>query len=64
MRANPRLHVSLKILRNAGHDLGDALSAPPPAGDSMHIWIDGVAYTLEDVFRMAEEELEEFEQSA
>jgi hypothetical protein len=30
----------------------------------MHIWIDGVAYTLEDVFRMAEEELEEFEQSA
>ncbi len=62
MSSNPRLDVALKILRNAGHDIGDALIARPQAGDSMRIWIDGVAFTVEDVFRMAEEELKEFEQ--
>ena len=62
MSSNPRLDVALKILRNAGHDIGDALIAPPQAGDSMRIWIDGVAFTFEDIFRMAEEELKEFEQ--
>lgn len=63
MSSNPRLEVALKILRNAGHDIGDALMTPPQAEDSMRIWIDGVAYTFEDLFRMAEEELKEFEQS-
>jgi hypothetical protein len=29
----------------------------------MRIWIDGVACTFEDVFRMAEEEFKESEQS-
>jgi hypothetical protein len=63
MSSNPRLDVVLKILRNAGHDIGDALIARPQAGDSMRIWIDGVACTFEDVFKMAEQELKESEQS-
>jgi hypothetical protein len=63
MSSDPRLDVALKILRNTGHDVADALIALPQARDSMYIRIDGVACTFQDIFRMAEEELEESERS-
>jgi hypothetical protein len=65
------LDVALKILKAAGHQIGDAYIPPAPHGDAMRIWIDGVSCTLGDVLKMAllefdgkiaKEEIEEFEQ--
>jgi|HubBroStandDraft_3_1064219.scaffolds.fasta_scaffold343622_1 hypothetical protein len=62
MSSDPKLDVALKILKLAGHQIGDA-HIPPPlhGGDAMRVWIDGVPCTFEDVFKMAEEEIEESE---
>lgn len=54
----PKLEEALKILKDAGHQIGD----PPRYEDAMHIWIDGVSCTFEDVIGMAEEEIKESEQ--
>jgi len=71
MSSDPSLDIALKILRNAGHQIGDAHIPPPQVGDAMRIWIDGVSCTLGDVLKMAllefdgkiaKEEIEEFEQ--
>jgi len=62
MSPDPNLDTALKILRNAGHQIGEAHIPPPQAGDAMRIWIDGVSCTLGDVLRMAKEEIEESEQ--
>ena len=51
------LDVALKILKAAGHQIGDAHIPPAPHGDAMRIWIDGVPCTLRSIFRMAEEEI-------
>jgi hypothetical protein len=48
------LDVALKILKAAGHQIGDAYIPPAPHGDAMHIWIDGVPCTLRGILRMAE----------
>jgi hypothetical protein len=48
------LDVALKILKAAGHQIGDAYIPPAPHGDAMRIWIDGVPCTLRGVLRMAE----------
>ena len=52
----------LKILKAAGHQIGDAYIPPAPHGDAMRIWIDGVPCTFEDVFKMAAEEIKEADQ--
>jgi hypothetical protein len=51
--------VALKLLKVAGRQIGDAHIPLPPRGAGMRIWIDGVPYTFEDVFKMAVEELRE-----
>jgi hypothetical protein len=51
--------VALKLLKVAGHQIGDAHVPLPPRGEGMRIWIDGVPRTFEDVFKMAVEELRE-----
>ena len=61
MSSDPRVDAALMILRDAGHQIGDAHIPPAPHGDAMRIWIDGVPCMLEDVLKMAEEEREEFE---
>jgi hypothetical protein len=48
------LDVALKILKAAGHQIGDAYIPPAPHGDAMRIWIDGVPCTLRGILRMAE----------
>jgi hypothetical protein len=57
MSSDPRLDAALTILRDAGHQIGDAYFAPDDGG-TLKIWIDGVPCTLRGVFRMAEEEIE------
>jgi len=52
------LDVALKILKAAGHQIGDAYIPPAPHGDAMRIWIDGFPCTLRGVSKMAEEEIE------
>jgi hypothetical protein len=52
------LDAALKILKAAGHQIGDAHIPPAPHGDAMRIWIDGVPCTLRGVLRMAEEVIE------
>ena len=61
MSSDPKLGVALKILKLAGHQIGDTRIPPPLHGDAMRVWIDGVPCTLEDVFKMAAEEIEESE---
>jgi hypothetical protein len=61
MSSDPKLDVALKILKLAGHQIGDARIPPSLHGDAMRVWIDGVPRTFEDVFKMAEEEIEESE---
>jgi hypothetical protein len=61
MSSDPRLHSALMILRDAGHQIGEAYIPPPQDGNGMRIWIDGVPCMLEDVLKMAEEERKEFE---
>jgi hypothetical protein len=61
MSSDPKLDVALKILKLAGHQIGDAHIPPPRHGDAIRVWIDGVPCTFEDVFKMAEEEIEESE---
>ena len=53
--------MALKLLKVAGHQIGEAYIPPPQDGDGMRIWIDGVPCMLEDVLKMAEEERKEFE---
>jgi hypothetical protein len=60
MSSDLRLDVALKLLKVAGYQIGDA--PPPPRGEGMRIWIDGVPCTFEDVFKMAAEEIKEAEQ--
>jgi len=59
--SDPKLDVALKILKLAGHQIGDTRIPPALHGDAMRVWIDGVPCTFEDVFKMAEEEIEESE---
>ena len=59
MSSNLKLDVALKLLKVAGHQIGDAHIPPPPCPEGMRIWIDGVPRTCEDVFKMAVEELRE-----
>jgi hypothetical protein len=58
MSSDPVLNSALTILRDAGHQIGDAHIPPPQDGYAMGIWIDGVPCTFEDVLKMAEEEIE------
>jgi len=58
MTSDLNLDVALKILKAAGHQIGDAHIPPAPHGDAMRIWIDGVPCTLRSVLRMAEEEIQ------
>jgi hypothetical protein len=62
MSSYPKLNVSLKILKLAGHQIGDAHIPPSRDGHTMRVWIDGVPCTLEDVLKMLEEEIKESEQ--
>jgi hypothetical protein len=59
MGSNLKLDVALKLLKVAGHQIGDAHIPLPPRGEGTRIWIDGVPRTFEDVFKMAVEELRE-----
>ena len=61
MSSDPKLDVALKILKLAGHQIGDTRIPPLLHGDAMRVWIDGVPCALEDVFKMAEEEIQESE---
>jgi len=51
--ADPKLAVALKTLKEAGHDVGGTFVDP---GGTVHIWIDDVACTYQEIFRMAEDE--------
>ena len=62
MSSDPKLDVALKILKLAGHQIGDAHIPPPPDGHAMVIWIDGVPCTVEGVLKMVEKEIRESEQ--
>jgi hypothetical protein len=62
MSSDPKLDVALKILKLAGHQIGDAHFPPPLHGYAMRISIDGVPCTLEGVLKMVEEEIRESEQ--
>ena len=57
MSSDPKLDVALKILKLAGHQIGDAHIPPSQDGHTMRVWIDGVSCTLEDVLKMVEEEI-------
>ena len=39
MSSDPKLDVALKILKLAGHQIGDAHIPPPQDGDTMRVWI-------------------------
>jgi hypothetical protein len=54
--------VALKILKVAGHQIGDEHFPPTRHREATGIWIDGVPCTFEDVFKMADEELKESQQ--
>jgi hypothetical protein len=54
--------LTLKILKLAGHHIGDAHIPPSQDGHTMRVWIDGVPCTLEDALKMVEEEINESEQ--
>ena len=62
MSSDPKPDVALKILKLAGHQIGAAIIPPSQDEYAMRIWIDGVPCTLEDVLKMAEEEIKESEQ--
>jgi hypothetical protein len=62
MSSEPKLNVDLKILKLAGHQIGDAHIPPSQDGRTMRVWIDAVPCTLEDVLKMVEEEIKESEQ--
>jgi hypothetical protein len=64
MGSDLKLDVALKLLRVAGHQIGDAHISPPVRGEALRIWIDGVPCKLVDVFKMTEEELKESQQPA
>ena len=51
MSSDPKLNVALKILKLAGHQIGEA-HIPAHDGDTMRVWIDGVPCTLEEVLKM------------
>jgi hypothetical protein len=51
--ADPKLAAALKTLKEAGHDVGETFVDP---GGTEGIWIDDVACTCEEIFRMAEDE--------
>ena len=57
MTSDLNLGVALKILKAAGHQIGDVHIPPPPQALEMRVWIDGVSCTLEDVLKMVEEEI-------
>jgi hypothetical protein len=57
MSSDPKLSVTLKILKLAGHQIGDAHIPPSQDGHAMRVWIDGVPCTVEDVLKMVEEEI-------
>ena len=59
MSSDLKLDVALKILKVAGHQIGDAHIRPPQHGEKMRIWIDGVPCTVRGLFRMAEEEIQD-----
>ena len=59
MSADLKLEVALKLLKVAGHQIGDAHIPRPPRREEMRIWIDGVPCTFVGVFKMADEELKE-----
>ena len=61
MSSDPKLDVALKILKLAGHQIGD-VHIRPQDGEPMRVWIDGVPCAFEDVLKMAEEERKESEQ--
>ena len=50
MSSDPKLDVALKILKLAGHKIGDAHIPPPQDGYAMVIWIDGVFLALLRVY--------------
>ena len=54
MTSDLNLDMALKILKAAGHQIGDAHIPPAAHGDAMRIWIDGVPCTLRGILRMAE----------
>ncbi len=62
MSSDPKLDVALKILKLAGHQIGDAHIPPPQSGYPTVILIDGVPCTVEGVLKMVEEEIRESEQ--
>jgi hypothetical protein len=62
MSSDLKLDAALKLLKVAGHQIGDAHIPPPPRGEGMRIWIDGVPCSFVDVFEMAEEKLKESQQ--
>ncbi len=59
MSSDLKLDVALKLLKVAGHQIGDAHVPPLPCRERMRIWIDGVPCTFVGVFKMADEELKE-----
>ena len=54
-----KLDVALKILKLAGHQIGDADMLQTQNGYVVGICIDGVPCTFEDVWKMAEEDIKE-----
>jgi hypothetical protein len=62
MSSDPKLDVALKILKLAGHEIGETHIAPPQDGETMRVWIDGVPCTVEGVLKMVAEEIRESEQ--
>jgi hypothetical protein len=50
---DPKLAAALKTLKEAGHDVGETFV---DSGGTVQIWIDDVACTDEEIFRMAEDE--------
>jgi hypothetical protein len=62
MSSDPKLSVTLKILKLAGHQIGDAHVPPSQGGHTMRVWIDGVSCALEDALKMVEAEIKKSEQ--
>ena len=60
MTYDPRYSMTpLQILRDAGHQIGDADMLQTQNRYVMRICVDGVSCTLEGVLKMAEEERKE-----